>query len=236
MRIDPVATITDGLGRSLSASLVPVAGLLFGSYLVASYGTLATILFGLPTTLVSRRWWVAGGVLAILAALWIGTAVVTLYAHVVAARTMGPAVPGDRSPFTRRIGRAMASTVALAVVLAPLALGGTLLAVVPGIAVVTLGAIALVTIAIEDRSAAGALDRAWALAATDRATVAVVATLLAVGVLVGLVGSLLAIAVPFVGGLLRAALLTAVQLALIGVFVEAVVRLREIRDVAVRPE
>ncbi|MFW6436845.1 MAG: hypothetical protein ACOCYZ_04355 [Halococcoides sp.] len=236
MRIDPVATITGGLDRALSASVLPVASLLFGSYLVASYGTLATLLFGLPTALVSRRWWIGGGVLAVLAALWIGTAIATLYAHVVGARTMGPALPDDRSRFTRRIARAMASTVALALVVAPLVVGGTALAVLPGIAVATLGGIALVTIAIEDRSTTDALDRAWALAATDRTAVAVVGLVLAVGVLVGLTGSILAIAVPLVGGLLRAALLTVVQLALVGVFVEVTVRVRKVHDVEVRPQ
>ncbi|MFB6162813.1 MAG: hypothetical protein ABEJ86_05175 [Halococcoides sp.] len=236
MRIDPVTTIAGGLDRAASAATLPVAGLLFVTYLAVSYGTLGGVFVGLPTAVLSQRWWVLVAVLGGLVSLWMGAGLLTLYGHVVAARTLGPNLPGDRSPFTRRIGRAMASTVALAVLLGPLAVGGTLLAVVPGVAVGTLGAFAVVAIAVEDRSTVDALERAWALGATDRVATVLLGTLLAVGAAIMVVGAILAIAVPVVGGLLRAALLTAVQCALVGIFVEATLRLREIRDFEVRVE
>lgn len=233
MRIDPIATIADGLRRPLSTAVLPVAAIFCVSYLVAAYGTIATVVVGLLAALASRRWWVVVGLCALIAALWLAAAVATLYAHVLTARVLGPAVATDRGPYTRRIGRAMASTIAIAVLGAPFAIGGTMLAVLPGLAVFTIGGLAVVTVAIEDRPAFDAIRRATALASAAPGATALVGALLGVAMVVGLLGSLIAVGIPIVGGVLRAVLLTILQVAVLGVLVETVCRIRAVVDIEV---
>lgn len=135
------------------------------------------------------------------------------------------------APFTRRIGRAVVSTIGANVVVTVAVTVGLVLLVVPGLFLAVSFVFVVFAVGVEDARAVAALRRSWALASGNR--LRLFALVLVVGVASGVVsavGSVFALGDPLVGQVVSLVLSTPVTVLGYGVVADAYVQLRDETD------
>ena len=134
-------------------------------------------------------------------------------------------LPGDL--FTRRIGRAFLSTLAISVVLGVVVPIGFALFLVPGLFLVVSLQFALFAVAVEDTGPIEAFRRSWELASGNRWRLLALVVLFGVaGAISGAAGSLLAFVSPAAGQLASLVINSTLVILMYGIVADSFVQLR----------
>jgi hypothetical protein len=134
-------------------------------------------------------------------------------------------LPGE--PFTRRIGRALLSTLVVGVVLGVAIPLGFALLLVPGLFLAVSFQFAVFVVAVEDAGPVEALRRSWELASGNRwRLLALVVLFGVIGAVGGVVGATLAFVSPSVGQLVSLVVNSALVVLIYGIVADSFVQLR----------